>query len=157
MQIYSPTRQPIRTLHKKMPRSAGDLHVDAVEKPTKPGIPASFHPNASSLGRPPNATLHAGSPRADTFPGGLRKADPAGSFVYALCYLVDRELDLASFLARYKNDYEGATGLRPGRAQPIAGPHHPGRAHRRVDGQRWTGNGSAIRRFTTPTNWGIMQ
>lgn len=29
-----------------------------------------------------------------------------GSFEYALCYLVDRELDLAAFHARYKNDQE---------------------------------------------------
>ena len=31
-----------------------------------------------------------------------------GSFEFALCYLIDRELDLAPFHARYRNDYEGA-------------------------------------------------
>jgi transposase len=36
-----------------------------------------------------------------------------GSFEYALCYLVDHELDLAPFRARYKNDDEGAPAYDP--------------------------------------------
>ena len=36
-----------------------------------------------------------------------------GSFEYALCYLVDRELDLTPFHARYKNDCEGAPAYDP--------------------------------------------
>ena len=36
-----------------------------------------------------------------------------GSFEYALCHLVDRELDLSSFHARYKNDVEGASAFDP--------------------------------------------
>ncbi len=36
-----------------------------------------------------------------------------GSFEYALCHLVDRELDLSPFHARYKNDVEGASALDP--------------------------------------------
>lgn len=36
-----------------------------------------------------------------------------GSFEYALCYLVDRELDLSPFHARYRNDYEGAPAYDP--------------------------------------------
>ena len=31
-----------------------------------------------------------------------------GSFEHALCYVVDHELDLTEFHARYKNDDEGA-------------------------------------------------
>jgi transposase len=31
-----------------------------------------------------------------------------GSFEYALCYLVDHELDLSAFHARYRNDDDGA-------------------------------------------------
>ena len=36
-----------------------------------------------------------------------------GSFEYALCQLVDHELDLAAFHARYKNDHEGAPVIPP--------------------------------------------
>lgn len=36
-----------------------------------------------------------------------------GSFEYALCYLVDHELDLASFHLRYKNDDHGAPAFDP--------------------------------------------
>lgn len=36
-----------------------------------------------------------------------------GSFEYALCYLVDHELDLSAFHARYKNDDEGAPAFDP--------------------------------------------
>ena len=36
-----------------------------------------------------------------------------GSFEYALCYLVDKELDLAPFHARYNNDDEGAPAYDP--------------------------------------------
>jgi len=36
-----------------------------------------------------------------------------GSFEYALCYLVDNELDLASFHSRYKNDDTGAPAFAP--------------------------------------------
>ena len=36
-----------------------------------------------------------------------------GSFEYALCQLVDHELDLAPFHARYKNDIEGAPAYDP--------------------------------------------
>ena len=37
----------------------------------------------------------------------------AGSFEYALCYLVDHELDLSAFHARYKNDDDGAPAFDP--------------------------------------------
>jgi transposase len=36
-----------------------------------------------------------------------------GSFEYALCYLIDHELDLSAFHARYKNDHEGASAFDP--------------------------------------------
>ncbi len=36
-----------------------------------------------------------------------------GSFEYALCYLIDHELDLAAFHARYRNDTEGAPAYDP--------------------------------------------
>lgn len=36
-----------------------------------------------------------------------------GSFEHALCYLVDHELDLALFHARYKNDDNGAPAFDP--------------------------------------------
>lgn len=36
-----------------------------------------------------------------------------GSFEFALCHLVDHELDLAAFHARYKNDTEGAPAYDP--------------------------------------------
>jgi transposase len=36
-----------------------------------------------------------------------------GSFEHALCYLIDHELDLTAFHARYKNDYEGASAFDP--------------------------------------------
>lgn len=36
-----------------------------------------------------------------------------GSFEYALCHLVDHELDLSAFHARYKNDIEGAPAFDP--------------------------------------------
>lgn len=36
-----------------------------------------------------------------------------GSFEYALCHLVDHELDLSSFHARYKNDVDGASAFDP--------------------------------------------
>ena len=36
-----------------------------------------------------------------------------GSFEYALCHLVDRELDLSAFHARYRNDLEGASAFAP--------------------------------------------
>ncbi len=38
-----------------------------------------------------------------------------GSFEFALCYLIDHELDLSAFHARYKNDYEGAPGIKGAR------------------------------------------
>lgn len=36
-----------------------------------------------------------------------------GSFEHALCHLVDNELDLSGFHARYKNDSEGAPAFDP--------------------------------------------
>lgn len=36
-----------------------------------------------------------------------------GSFEYALCYLVDHELDLTAFHTRYKNDTDGAPAFDP--------------------------------------------
>ena len=36
-----------------------------------------------------------------------------GSFEHALCYLVDHELDLSEFHARYRNDVEGAPAFDP--------------------------------------------
>ena len=36
-----------------------------------------------------------------------------GSFEHALCHLVDHELDLSAFHARYKNDVEGASAYDP--------------------------------------------
>jgi transposase len=36
-----------------------------------------------------------------------------GSFEHALCYLIDHELDLTAFHARYKNDHEGASAFDP--------------------------------------------
>ena len=36
-----------------------------------------------------------------------------GSFEYALCHLVDHELDLSAFHARYKNDVDGASAFDP--------------------------------------------
>jgi transposase len=36
-----------------------------------------------------------------------------GSFEYALCHLVDSELDLSTFHARYKNDVDGASAFDP--------------------------------------------
>lgn len=36
-----------------------------------------------------------------------------GSFEFALCHLVDQELDLSSFHERYKNDSEGASAFDP--------------------------------------------
>ena len=36
-----------------------------------------------------------------------------GSFEYALCHLVDHQLDLSDFHARYKNDVEGAPAFDP--------------------------------------------
>ena len=36
-----------------------------------------------------------------------------GSFEYALCHLVDHELDLSAFHARYKNDADGAPAFDP--------------------------------------------
>ncbi len=36
-----------------------------------------------------------------------------GSFEHALCYMVDHELDLTEFHARYKNDHEGAPAFDP--------------------------------------------
>src|SRR5574340_636152 len=36
-----------------------------------------------------------------------------GSFEHALCYLVDRELDLTPFHARYRNGDEGASAYDP--------------------------------------------
>src|SRR3990167_2239779 len=36
-----------------------------------------------------------------------------GSFEHALCYLIDHELDLTDFHARYKNDDEGAPAYDP--------------------------------------------
>ena len=36
-----------------------------------------------------------------------------GSFEYALCHLVDHELDLCAFHARYKNDVDGASAFDP--------------------------------------------
>jgi len=36
-----------------------------------------------------------------------------GSFEHALCHLIDHELDLSAFHARYKNDLEGASAFDP--------------------------------------------
>jgi transposase len=36
-----------------------------------------------------------------------------GSFEYALCHLVDHELDLSAFHVRYKNDVDGASAFDP--------------------------------------------
>ena len=36
-----------------------------------------------------------------------------GSFEFALCYLIDHELDLSAFHARYRNDFEGAPAFDP--------------------------------------------
>jgi transposase len=36
-----------------------------------------------------------------------------GSFEHALCQLIDHELDLSAFHARYKNDIEGAPAYDP--------------------------------------------
>ncbi|MEK6685843.1 MAG: transposase [Pseudomonadota bacterium] len=36
-----------------------------------------------------------------------------GSFEFALCHLVDQELDLSGFHKRYKNDSEGASAFDP--------------------------------------------
>ncbi|RJG05061.1 IS1182 family transposase [Noviherbaspirillum cavernae] len=36
-----------------------------------------------------------------------------GSFEYALCHLVDHELDLSAFHARYRNDVDGASAFAP--------------------------------------------
>lgn len=36
-----------------------------------------------------------------------------GSFEHALCYLIDHEIDLTAFHARYKNDFEGAPAYDP--------------------------------------------
>ncbi len=41
-----------------------------------------------------------------------RQVQP-GSFEFALCHLVDHELDLANFHSRYKNDTEGASAFDP--------------------------------------------
>lgn len=41
-----------------------------------------------------------------------RQVQP-GSFEHALCYLVDQELDLTAFHARYQNDREGAPAFDP--------------------------------------------
>lgn len=41
-----------------------------------------------------------------------RQVQP-GSFEHALCYLIDHELDLSSFHARYRNDAEGALAFDP--------------------------------------------
>jgi transposase len=46
-------------------------------------------------------------------PVDFDKQVQAGSFEHALCYLVDRELDLSGFHARYKNDIEGAPAFDP--------------------------------------------
>jgi transposase len=37
-----------------------------------------------------------------------------GSFEYAVCHLVDHELDLTPLLQRYKNDETGASAFHPG-------------------------------------------
>src|SRR4051812_39438712 len=36
-----------------------------------------------------------------------------GSFEFALCHLVDHELDLTDFRSRYRNDAEGASAFDP--------------------------------------------
>ena len=41
-----------------------------------------------------------------------RQVQP-GSFEFALCYLVDHELDLTDCRNRYKNDTEGASAFDP--------------------------------------------
>ena len=41
-----------------------------------------------------------------------RQVQP-GSFEHALCYLIDHELDLSEFHARYRNDVEGAPTFDP--------------------------------------------
>ena len=46
-------------------------------------------------------------------PVDFEKQIQPGSFEFALCYLIDRELDLAPFHARYRNDYEGAPAYDP--------------------------------------------
>nr|WP_240754745.1 transposase [Parasulfuritortus cantonensis] len=46
-------------------------------------------------------------------PVDFEKQVQPGSFEHALCYLVDHELDLSVFHARYKNDAEGAPAFDP--------------------------------------------
>ncbi len=46
-------------------------------------------------------------------PVDFDKQIQAGSFEFALCYLIDQELDLSPFHARYRNDYEGAPAYDP--------------------------------------------
>lgn len=46
-------------------------------------------------------------------PVDFEKQVQPGSFEHALCYLVDNELDLTPFHARYKNDHEGASAFDP--------------------------------------------
>jgi hypothetical protein len=61
-----------------------------------------------------DATLQTGSQGPETAASGYfdQQVQP-GSFEYALCYLVDHELDLSAFHARYKNDDEGAPAFNP--------------------------------------------
>ena len=60
-----------------------------------------------------------------------------GSFEYALCHLVDRELDLSAFHARYRNDDEGASAFDPAcRAASTLKPVFSNlRGKAKVDGQ----------------------
>ena len=44
-----------------------------------------------------------------------------GTFEHALHWLIDHELDLSGFDARFKNDLAGATAYPPGMA-PLPGP-----------------------------------
>jgi hypothetical protein len=37
----------------------------------------------------------------------------SGSFEYALCHLIDREIDLSELEARYRNDETGAPAYEP--------------------------------------------
>jgi transposase len=46
-------------------------------------------------------------------PVDFNKQVQPGSFEYALCQLIDHELDLSAFHARYKNDHEGAPAYDP--------------------------------------------
>lgn len=62
-----------------------------------------------------------------------------GSFEYALCYLVDHELDLSAFNTRYKNDAAGAPAFDPAVLIEIALPAY---------GRRMVSSGKHVRQNT---------